>query len=77
MPLVLESKRLISEAIKLGFSPAKVVTSRLEALRDLPLDQIAVKSDVQLVLAPYKIVSGWSDLTTSTGLLGESQRSPN
>ena len=65
--IVLESKRLIQEAMERGIDPQTFITSRVSLLKDFPLEKVKNKKDIQLYWLPYETVSGWSDLTTSPG----------
>ena len=69
--VVLESKRLITEAMERGIDPQTFVTSRISLLKDFPLENVGNKKDIQLYWLPYDTISGWSDLTTSPGFMGE------
>ena len=65
--IVLESKRLIQEAMERGIDPQTFITSRVSLLKDFPLEKVKNKKDIQLYWLPYETVSVWSDLTTSPG----------
>ena len=69
--VVLESKRLIREAMERGIDPQIFVTSRINLLKEFPLEKIGNKQSVRLFWLPHQTISGWSDLTTSPGYMGE------
>ena len=69
--VVLESKRLIREAMERGIDPLIFVTSRINLLKEFPLEKIGNKQSVRLFWLPHQTISGWSDLTTSPGYMGE------
>ncbi|KAJ9590657.1 hypothetical protein L9F63_016328, partial [Diploptera punctata] len=63
--IVLESKRLIKDAIKAGYIPEQVFFSRVKDAADLNLPDIT-----QLYKVSYKVIGLWSDVTTSPGVIG-------
>merc|ERR1719295_2029488 len=46
--IVLESKRLIQEAMERGIDPQTFITSRVSLLKDFPLEKVKNKKDIQL-----------------------------
>jgi len=67
--VVLEGKRLICEAMNLGLDPYVFISSQISLFQNFPLDKVKNKDRIQLFLVPYNTMSGWSDLTTSTGFM--------
>ncbi|KAF5908214.1 rRNA methyltransferase 3, mitochondrial, partial [Clarias magur] len=64
--VLLEGKRLISDALAAGASPQVLFFSRLERLRELPLDKLGQASLVKVKFEDIKI---WSDLVTPQGVI--------
>ena len=54
-----------------GIDPQIFVTSRINLLKEFPLEKIGNKQSVRLFWLPHQTISGWSDLTTSPGYMGE------
>jgi len=73
--VVLESKRLIREAMERGIDPQIFVTSRINLLKEFPLEKIGNKQSVRLFWLPHQTISGWSDLTTSPGYMASFKKS--
>ena len=73
--VILEGKRLISEAIHLGINPLVVATSRISLLQGLPLEKVTNKEKIKMFLVPYNTLSTWSDLTTSPGFMAAFKKS--
>jgi len=67
--VVLEGKRMISEAMSLGINPQLFITSKISQLQNFPLEKVTNKDSIRLFLVPYNTISGWSDLTTSPGFM--------
>ncbi|XP_026780211.3 rRNA methyltransferase 3A, mitochondrial [Pangasianodon hypophthalmus] len=64
--VLLEGKRLICDAMAAGASPQVLFFSRVERLRELPLDKLGQASLVKVKFEDIKI---WSDLVTPQGLI--------
>jgi tRNA G18 (ribose-2'-O)-methylase SpoU len=65
--MVIEGKRLIQEAIKVGMVPETIIFSRFEDVKDLPIS----KTDTQLYKVPYRTIQLWSTLSTTPGIMGK------
>lgn len=65
--IMLEGSRLISDAIKSGFLPESIFFSRIDDIKSLKLPE----DKINLYKIPYKLISKWSDVVTSSGLIGE------
>lgn len=66
--VLLEGKRLICDAVAAGASPQVLFFSRVERLRELPLDRLGQAS---LVKVRFEDIKVWSDLVTPQGVIGE------
>ncbi|XP_022246729.1 rRNA methyltransferase 3, mitochondrial-like isoform X2 [Limulus polyphemus] len=65
--ILLEGRRLISDAISADIHPESIFFSQEQNLREIPLNEVV---NVQLFKVSYKQLSLWSDLTTSPGVMG-------
>jgi len=63
---VLESTRLIKEALERGIVPNVIVFSRVKLLMELNLPH---DSNIRLFHIPYTNIKLWTDLTTSPGIM--------
>lgn len=66
--MLLEGKRLICDAVAAGASPQVLFFSRVERLRELPLDRLGQASLVKVKFEDIKI---WSDLVAPQGVIGK------
>ncbi|KAK3560692.1 hypothetical protein QTP86_014539 [Hemibagrus guttatus] len=64
--VLLEGKRLICDAMAAGASPQMLFFSRVERLRELPLDKLGQAS---LVKVKFEDLRVWSDLVTPQGVI--------
>ncbi|XP_076345503.1 rRNA methyltransferase 3, mitochondrial-like isoform X3 [Tachypleus tridentatus] len=65
--ILLEGRRLISDAISAGIHPESIFFSQEQNLCEIPLEEAV---NVQLFKVFYKQLNLWSDLTTSPGVMG-------
>ena len=65
--ILLESKRLIQDAMNAGLYPKTCIFSRLNLLLDLPWDKT---KSLELVQIPYKNMKLWTEMSTSPGIMG-------
>ncbi|XP_060743899.1 rRNA methyltransferase 3A, mitochondrial [Tachysurus vachellii] len=64
--VLLEGKRLICDAMAAGASPQMLFFSRMERLRELPLDKLGQASLVKVKFEDLKV---WSDLVAPQGVI--------
>lgn len=65
--ILLEGRRLISEALEAGASPLTVFFSALERLQELPVNKLAQASLVKVKLEDVRI---WPDLEAEVDMIG-------
>ncbi|XP_066219672.1 rRNA methyltransferase 3, mitochondrial isoform X1 [Saccopteryx leptura] len=65
--ILLEGRRLIADALKAGAVPKVFFFSRLDYLKELPIDKL---KGVSLIKVKFEDIKGWSDLVTPQGILG-------
>ena len=65
--VLMESKRLIQDAMKFGFYPKTFAFSRLNLLPEFEFEK---SKELNMVQIPYRNVQAWSDVTTSPGFIG-------
>ncbi|XP_043468955.1 rRNA methyltransferase 3, mitochondrial [Leptopilina heterotoma] len=64
--ILLEGKRLITDALQAGLVPEKIIFSRNPDLEKLPLN----RSQTEIYKVPYRTIQLWSSLSTPSGLMG-------
>jgi tRNA G18 (ribose-2'-O)-methylase SpoU len=64
--ILLEGKRLITDAILAGAEMEALYFSRLTSLEDIPLTE----SNAKVFKLKYKSLKNWSDTRTPAGLMG-------
>ncbi|XP_036264314.1 rRNA methyltransferase 3, mitochondrial isoform X2 [Pipistrellus kuhlii] len=65
--ILLEGRRLIADALKAGAVPKTFFFSRLDYLKELPLDKL---KGVSLIKVKFEDIKEWSDLVTPQGIMG-------
>ncbi|XP_027623681.1 rRNA methyltransferase 3, mitochondrial isoform X2 [Tupaia chinensis] len=65
--ILLEGRRLIADALKAGAVPKVFFFSRLEYIKELPVDKL---KGVSLIKVKFEDIKDWSDLVTPQGILG-------
>ncbi|KAM5273790.1 rRNA methyltransferase 3, mitochondrial [Ctenodactylus gundi] len=65
--ILLEGRRLIADALKAGAIPKVFFFSRLEYIKELPIDKL---KDVNLIKVKFEDIKDWSDLVTPQGIMG-------
>ncbi|XP_015292907.3 rRNA methyltransferase 3, mitochondrial isoform X1 [Macaca fascicularis] len=65
--ILLEGRRLITDALKAGAVPKMFFFSRLEYLKELPVDKL---KGVSLIKVKFEDIKDWSDLVTPQGIMG-------
>ena len=65
--VVLETKRLIKDAIEAGLYPSTLVFSRLNLLEGIPFD---LDKKLAMYQIPYRNISAWSELSVHPGVMG-------
>ncbi|XP_012410966.1 rRNA methyltransferase 3, mitochondrial [Trichechus manatus latirostris] len=65
--ILLEGRRLIADALKAGAVPKTFFFSRLEYIKELPMDKL---KGVSLVKVKFEDIKDWSDLVTPQGIMG-------
>uniref|UniRef100_A0A671EXP9 Mitochondrial rRNA methyltransferase 3 n=4 Tax=Rhinolophus ferrumequinum TaxID=59479 RepID=A0A671EXP9_RHIFE len=65
--ILLEGRRLIADALKAGAVPKVFFFSRLEYIKELPLDKL---KGVSLIKVKFEDIKDWSDLVTPQGIMG-------
>ncbi|XP_054429252.1 rRNA methyltransferase 3, mitochondrial isoform X2 [Pteronotus mesoamericanus] len=65
--ILLEGRRLIADALKAGAVPKVFFFSRLEYLKELPIDKL---KGVSLIKVKFEDIKDWSDLVTPQGIMG-------
>ncbi|XP_065226958.1 rRNA methyltransferase 3A, mitochondrial [Planococcus citri] len=69
--IMLEGRRLISDALQAGVKPLMILFTRKQLIEDLPiLDEYVTPEKTVLHKIPYEYLQNWSNLTTSPGLTG-------
>lgn len=66
--ILLEGRRLIADALKAGAVPKIFFFSRLEYLKELPIDKL---KGVSLIKVKFEDIKDWSDLVTPQGIMGQ------
>jgi tRNA G18 (ribose-2'-O)-methylase SpoU len=66
--ILLEGRRLIADALKAGAVPKAFFFSRLEYVKELPVDKL---KDVSLIKVKFEDIKDWSDLVTPQGIMGQ------
>ncbi|XP_051163811.1 rRNA methyltransferase 3, mitochondrial [Leptopilina boulardi] len=64
--ILLEGKRLIADALHAGLTPEKIIFSRTEDIKKLPLND----DETERYKVPYRTIQLWSSLTTPSGVMG-------
>nr|XP_058139773.1 rRNA methyltransferase 3, mitochondrial isoform X2 [Dasypus novemcinctus] len=65
--ILLEGRRLIADALKVGAVPKVFFFSRLEYIKELPIDKL---KGVSLIKVKFEDIKDWSDLVTPQGIIG-------
>uniref|UniRef100_G3THE4 Mitochondrial rRNA methyltransferase 3 n=1 Tax=Loxodonta africana TaxID=9785 RepID=G3THE4_LOXAF len=65
--ILLEGRRLIADALKAGAVPKTFFFSRLEYIKELPVDKL---KSVSLIKVKFEDIKDWSDLVTPQGIMG-------
>ncbi|KAM7067794.1 rRNA methyltransferase 3, mitochondrial isoform 1-T1 [Molossus nigricans] len=65
--ILLEGRRLIADALKAGAVPKIFFFSRVEYLKELPVDKL---KGVSLIKVKFEDIKEWSDLVTPQGIMG-------
>ncbi|XP_075847720.1 rRNA methyltransferase 3, mitochondrial [Microtus pennsylvanicus] len=65
--ILLEGRRLIADALKAGAVPKVFFFSRLEYVKELPVDKL---KGVSLIKVKFDDIKDWSDLVTPQGIMG-------
>ncbi|XP_027717506.1 rRNA methyltransferase 3, mitochondrial [Vombatus ursinus] len=65
--ILLEGRRLIADALRAGAVPQTVFFSRLEYIKELPVDKLKGAS---LIKVKFDDIEEWSDLVTPQGIMG-------
>ncbi|KAM6163344.1 rRNA methyltransferase 3, mitochondrial [Rhynchocyon petersi] len=65
--ILLEGRRLIADALKAGAVPETFFFSRLEYIKELPVDKL---KGVSLIKVKFEDIKDWSDLVTPQGIIG-------
>ncbi|XP_051848174.1 rRNA methyltransferase 3, mitochondrial isoform X3 [Antechinus flavipes] len=65
--ILLEGRRLIADALRAGAVPQTVFFSRLEYVKELPVDKL---KGVKLIKVKFDEIKEWSDLVTPQGIMG-------
>lgn len=66
--ILLEGRRLITDALRAGAVPQVFFFSRLEYIKELPLDKL---KGVSLIKVKFEAIKDWSDLVTPQGIMGQ------
>ncbi|XP_028615160.1 rRNA methyltransferase 3, mitochondrial isoform X2 [Grammomys surdaster] len=64
--ILLEGRRLIADALKAGAVPKVFFFSRLEYIKELPVDKL---KGVSLIKVKFEDIKDWSDLVTPQGIM--------
>ncbi|MBZ3890769.1 rRNA methyltransferase 3, mitochondrial [Sciurus carolinensis] len=65
--ILLEGRRLIADALKAGAVPKVFFFSRLEYIKELPVDKL---KGVSLIKVKFEDIKDWSDLVAPQGIIG-------
>ena len=65
--LVLEGRRLLTDALQAGAEAEIIFFSKVEHLKELPLHL----TNAKFVKVPFKDIKVWSDLVTPYGVIGK------
>ncbi|TKC47484.1 hypothetical protein EI555_018937 [Monodon monoceros] len=65
--ILLEGRRLIADALKAGAVPKVFFFSRLEYIKELPIEKL---KGVSLIKVKFEDIKDWSDLVTPQGIMG-------
>ncbi|XP_012512752.1 PREDICTED: rRNA methyltransferase 3, mitochondrial [Propithecus coquereli] len=65
--ILLEGRRLIADALKAGAVPKVFFFSRLEYIKELPVDKL---KGVSLIKVKFEDIKDWSDLIMPQGIMG-------
>lgn len=66
--ILLEGRRLIADALKAGAVPKVFFFSRLEYIKELPVDKL---KGVSLIKVKFEDIKDWSDLVAPQGIMGQ------
>lgn len=66
--ILLEGRRLIADALRAGAVPKVFFFSRLEYIKELPIDKL---KGVSLIKVKFEDIKDWSDLVTPQGIMGQ------
>lgn len=66
--ILLEGRRLIADALKAGAVPKVFFFSRLEYIKELPIEKL---KGVSLIKVKFEDIKDWSDLVTPQGIMGQ------
>lgn len=66
--ILLEGRRLIADALKAGAVPKVFFFSRLEYIKELPVDKL---KGVSLIKVKFEDIKDWSDLVAPQGIIGQ------
>ncbi|XP_059989107.1 rRNA methyltransferase 3, mitochondrial isoform X1 [Lagenorhynchus albirostris] len=65
--ILLEGRRLIADALKAGAVPRVLFFSRLDYIKELPIEKL---KGVSLIKVKFEDIKDWSDLVTPQGIMG-------
>lgn len=69
--ILVEGKRLITEALRANIKPLMIMFSRKNLIGDIPLDPYYISPETTVLhKLKYDQITMWSDLTTSPGIFG-------
>ena len=66
--VILEGRRLITDAINAGFYPSLFVFSRIKCLKDIPFD---LSRSHEMYQIPFTNIAAWSELKSPPGIMGK------
>ena len=66
--VILEGRRLITDAMNAGIYPSLFVFSRIKCLKDIPFD---LSRSHQMYQIPFSNITAWSDLKAPPGIMGK------
>ena len=66
--MILEGRRLITDAMSAGFYPTLFVFSRIKCLKDIAFD---LSRSHEMYQIPYSNIQAWSELKSPPGIMGE------
>ena len=66
--VILEGRRLITDAMNAGFYPSLFVFSRIKCLKDIPFD---LSRSHEMYQIPFTNIAAWSELKAPPGVMGK------